>query len=85
MSEVKTWKYSLGKECHPMHDIRLDAKTYHEAAREVAYLEDNGEEPQEIREVWLLSEGHDTPRWFEVHAELRVNYDAYEITKGSGG
>lgn len=84
MSEKKLWKYSLGKEKWPMHDIHLSAKTYHEAAKEVAFIFDDGEEPEEIRMIWLLNPNHDTPRLFEVVSEIEVHYDAYEQpVKGS--
>lgn len=78
MIEKKRWNYSLGKEKWPMHEIHLEAKTYHAAARELAAKLDDGEQPEEIRQVWLLDPNHDTPRSFDVHSEIKVHYDAYE-------
>lgn len=79
MMEKIQWKYSVGKECYPMHDKFLESKTYHEAAKELAAHLDDGEEPEEIREIWLLDPKHDTPRKFDVYSEIRVCYEAYEV------
>lgn len=75
---TKLWKYSEATEKYPLHDIHLEAKAYHEAARELAKRLDDGDEPQEIRVLWLQN-NNDEPRQFEVHAEVVVKYDAYEV------
>jgi len=82
---MKTFKYLYTFEDKWPEDTKWlssfkSTRGYHDAAESICEEDHcNSAEYPDVDNVWLLSEGHDTPRRFRVYAETRRHYSASEI------
>lgn len=76
---MNTWLYTVESAEAPLVEVKLRAATYHSAAEEIVQQLDEGEKPQDETLIWILNPKHDVRRCFKVYAEIKIDYDAWEV------